>query len=59
MPFELFPAVLAVISVIVGIMLITQTRRARRGPPERPPVPKRQVQPGTKEKMGRGRPSMR
>jgi hypothetical protein len=57
--FELFPALLAVVAVVVGVILYAKNQAARNDPDERPPAPKRRVPPGTREERGRGRPSMR
>jgi hypothetical protein len=56
---ELFPALLAVVAVVVGVILYAKNHAARNAPDEQPPAPKRHVPPGTREERGRGRPSMR
>ena len=57
--FELFPALLAIVAVIVGVILYVKNHAAGNEPDDPPPAPKRDVAPGTREERGRGRPSMR
>jgi hypothetical protein len=57
--FELLPAFLAIVIVIVGVILYVKNHAARNDPDETPVARKRDVAPGTREQRGRGRPSMR
>jgi hypothetical protein len=55
--FELFPAFLTLVSVIVGIVLYASNRRSK-DDPDIPKPPRPSVKPGTRERLGI-RPSMR
>lgn len=57
--FELFPALLAIVSVVIAVALYAMNHGARDDPEAPPRAQKRKVPPGVRETRGRGRPSMR